>query len=338
MFASKAAFEDVTDADIWNINSYESQAREYSRFNYNVVNLFDGSTPFRASDHDPEIVGFDADPGTRATAPATIPAGGSLPIAVRVTGGATTATGAVTVSEGEAVLGRGVLTDGAVDIVVADLPVGSHVLTVSYAGDATHPASSVTVSTEVLRASAGLVATAEPGTYGTSTTVGVTGAPGSSGLVYVSAGGQLVGMGLLVDGRASVRLSSTLPVGTTTLTVFYAGNGSYDPASTTTSVTVAKAATSIAKVSVSPARIVEDRTKPFVTLRVVAAGFAVDGGTVTVRASGRNHSGTVRNGVVRIRLGTFTSSGPAKKVTATYSGNDVANGSSTTFTLKVRKK
>ena len=40
------------------INGYESVYYEYSRFNYNVTNLYSPG-PFRSSDHSPEIVGID---------------------------------------------------------------------------------------------------------------------------------------------------------------------------------------------------------------------------------------------------------------------------------------
>ena len=345
VFASEAAFADVTDADIWNINSFESPGREYSRFNYNAVNLYDGTSPFRASDHDPEIVGFDAEPAvqasstsTSASAPATIRSGEDLPVAVTVSGDETTPTGDVVVTEGDAEVGRATLSGGSATVVVEGLAIGSHALTVSYEGDSAHTGSADQVATEVLRATAEFTATAEPGTYGTSTTVQVTGAPGASGLVYAAVGGRLVAMGMLVDGTATLVLPSTLAVGTTQVTVFYAGNGSYDPTSTTTSVTVAKATTWVRAIKVSPTKIVRNRTKPFVTLAVTARGFRVDGGTVTLRRGGTSYTGTVKNGTVRIRLGTFTSSGPAKKVTATYSGSQVANGSSTSFTVKVLKK
>ena len=54
------AFDSVTGADVWNINSVESLALEYSRFNYNVSDLF-APDQFRASDHDPVVVGlFDS--------------------------------------------------------------------------------------------------------------------------------------------------------------------------------------------------------------------------------------------------------------------------------------
>ena len=51
------AFDSVTGADVWNINSVESLALEYSRFNYNVADLF-APDQFRASDHDPVVVGL----------------------------------------------------------------------------------------------------------------------------------------------------------------------------------------------------------------------------------------------------------------------------------------
>jgi 5'-nucleotidase len=57
VFATPEAFDKVSGADIWNINSYESVAREYSRYNNNVTDFYQ-PTPYRASDHDPEVVGF----------------------------------------------------------------------------------------------------------------------------------------------------------------------------------------------------------------------------------------------------------------------------------------
>jgi 5'-nucleotidase len=59
VFANAAALPDVTGADVWPINGYESVYYEYSRFNYNVTPLYDNS-PFRSSDHSPEIVGINA--------------------------------------------------------------------------------------------------------------------------------------------------------------------------------------------------------------------------------------------------------------------------------------
>lgn len=59
VFANEAAMRSVTGADIWNINSVESVALEYSRYNYNAKNLYQADQ-FRSSDHDPVIVGISA--------------------------------------------------------------------------------------------------------------------------------------------------------------------------------------------------------------------------------------------------------------------------------------
>ncbi|WP_340538221.1 ExeM/NucH family extracellular endonuclease [Nocardioides sp. GXZ039] len=58
VLANDAALADVNAVDIWEINGYESVYYEYARFNSNVTNLY-SATPFRSSDHSPEIVGIN---------------------------------------------------------------------------------------------------------------------------------------------------------------------------------------------------------------------------------------------------------------------------------------
>ena len=62
ILASPAANAAVTGADIWNINSVESVALEYSRYNNNVTDYY-APDQFRASDHDPVVVGLDLKAG-----------------------------------------------------------------------------------------------------------------------------------------------------------------------------------------------------------------------------------------------------------------------------------
>ncbi|MGH3425734.1 MAG: endonuclease/exonuclease/phosphatase family protein, partial [Nocardioidaceae bacterium] len=59
VLANKAATGAVTGADVWNINSVESVLTEYSRYNYFAGDLFVPDSPYRASDHDPIVVGVD---------------------------------------------------------------------------------------------------------------------------------------------------------------------------------------------------------------------------------------------------------------------------------------
>lgn len=57
VFASAAGDAKVTGVDTWNINSGESVALEYSRYNYNATLFYDTSA-YRSSDHDPVVVGL----------------------------------------------------------------------------------------------------------------------------------------------------------------------------------------------------------------------------------------------------------------------------------------
>ncbi|MDR7083740.1 5'-nucleotidase [Arthrobacter ginsengisoli] len=65
ILASPGANAVVTGADIWNINSVESVALEYSRYNNNVTDYY-APDQFRASDHDPVVVGLNL-PSTPAS-------------------------------------------------------------------------------------------------------------------------------------------------------------------------------------------------------------------------------------------------------------------------------
>lgn len=251
-------------------------------------------------------------------------------------------TGTVAVKEGDTVLGTGTLKDGTTSVTLdaSTFDVDEHVLTLAYSGDDATAASTGEAGTiDVVKGSSGIAAAPASGTYGASTTVRLTADPAASGLVHVARDGQLVGLGFLRAGTGTVMLDGTaLAPGSYTLDVYFGGDEKFDPTSTSVPVTIAAASTTTRKVSVRPTKIVRNRTKPFVTLSVKGEGFTVDGGTVTLRQGGKNYTGTVKRGKVRIRLGKFTSSGSAKRVTATYSGNAVATGSTTSFTVKVLKK
>ena len=58
VLTNSTALRQVTGADVWNINSVESPAFEYSRKNYNLTDFYQANQ-FRSSDHDPLVVGFD---------------------------------------------------------------------------------------------------------------------------------------------------------------------------------------------------------------------------------------------------------------------------------------
>jgi predicted extracellular nuclease len=58
VLANTAAGNLITGRDVWQINAEESVGFEYSRYNYNATLLYQDNQ-FRASDHNPELVGLD---------------------------------------------------------------------------------------------------------------------------------------------------------------------------------------------------------------------------------------------------------------------------------------
>ena len=59
VFANSAAHPLITEVKSWAVNAQESIAFEYSRANYNAYLAFEADNPFRASDHNPEIIGLN---------------------------------------------------------------------------------------------------------------------------------------------------------------------------------------------------------------------------------------------------------------------------------------
>ena len=88
VFANSAAHPLITEVKSWAVNAQESIAFEYSRANYNAYLAFEADNPYRASDHNPEIIGLNlitpiaqppvgpsAQPSTQASANPRAPAG-----------------------------------------------------------------------------------------------------------------------------------------------------------------------------------------------------------------------------------------------------------------------
>lgn len=170
ILVNDAALARSTGTDIWNINSGESLALEYSRWNYHASD-FHAAGPYRSSDHDPVILGLVAgavieppDPVTTAVTGTAGPIEYGTPGSVEVRVAPSTATGSVTVSRGDDVLGSATLTSGAGTAALAakSLPVGTHTLSLAYAGDSGHEASAGSVTVVVSKAKAIVEGVVEP--------------------------------------------------------------------------------------------------------------------------------------------------------------------------------
>jgi 5'-nucleotidase len=141
VYATSAAAVAVTGADIWDINADESVGREYSRYRNNVTDLYDAS-PFRASDHDPAIVGFNAvvddDPqsGPTKIEVTDYSAPPRPKLSVSITGGDFAADGGrILVFDGWRIVGIARLHDGEATVRLYGVGRRSRTLTLIYTGD-----------------------------------------------------------------------------------------------------------------------------------------------------------------------------------------------------------
>ena len=150
------ALATVKGAHVWNINSVESVAYEYSRFNYNATNFY-VANPYRSSDHDPTLVGFTIPAPPKATAttatvsptepgvqdPTTVTA------TVKATDGTPASSGTVEVYDGATKLGQADVVNGVAQVPVRFATKGTHTISVRYLGTDAFLASSTTATVRV---------------------------------------------------------------------------------------------------------------------------------------------------------------------------------------------
>ena len=160
VLANDAAKAWVTGVDVWQINAEESVAFEYSRDNYNVTDFYQPNQ-FRASDHDPEVVGLDLpEIDRRAAATLTATAVPSttiakyLPVALAVQlrgADGSRPSGTVTVAwNGRTREVRLVRGYGLVDLGTFASP-GTYPVSVTWAGNDTLKPASTTVEVKVVK-------------------------------------------------------------------------------------------------------------------------------------------------------------------------------------------
>lgn len=194
------------------------------------------TVPVRSSDGRTDTTVTGVDQGVVYGQPGTVP----------VTVAPATATGSVTLKEGDIVLGSGTLDGGVAEVALAAgaLPVGTHHLTLAYPGDADHSGSESTVEVTVTKATPSLTATPTPasvevndGTSSIAVTVAATGVD-PSGTVTASVDGDVVDTQSLVEGAATLTVGPFATPGDETVTIDYSGDATTSTGSTTTSVTV----------------------------------------------------------------------------------------------------
>jgi M6 family metalloprotease-like protein len=280
-----------------------------------------------------------------APAPSTYGSASSVDVTVAgITGGATPS-GQVTLQEGSTTIGAAVTLDGSGKTSItlpATYPVGSHTLTVSYAGDSSYAAATSALGATVTAATPTVTAqhAPTPSTYGSASAVnvtvaGVTGGAMPSGQVTLMEGAAALGSATLNGGTATIALPPTMTVGTHDLTVSYTGSTAYRPAAGNVTVRVtAAASTTTAK---APRKV--KFKKNFSVVAMVTPATAVGTGTVEIYDRGKViGSGTLASdGTVSIKVKKNLKGGK-HLLTVKYRGSTTASASETTVKVEVVKQ
>lgn len=174
------------------------------------------------------------------------------------TSGSNTTNGeTITFSNGGTAIGTAILTGGVATLTTTTLPAGTDGITASYPGDtnfttSTSPSVQVVVSAPSKTTTAlALAAVPSSGTYGQSVSLTATLSPFSSGsnttngeTVTFSNGGTAIGTAMFTSGVATLT-TTTLPVGTDSLTAVYAGDTNFTGSNAALSFTVSKATATV---------------------------------------------------------------------------------------------
>ena len=161
-----------------------------------------------------------------------------------------TATGSVTFLDNGVSIGTGVISAGTATLSSSTLAVGTHPITVNYAGDSNFTGATSAVLSQVVNKGGVTFAvgsSANPSVYGSPVTLTITTTGSEAGVTPTGTVTVSDSLGWtaqtipLVSGVATLT-TSTLPAGTNTLTIVYNGDGNYQIIKGTGSITSSKAA------------------------------------------------------------------------------------------------
>ncbi len=260
------------------------------------------------------------------------------------TGGAAVPSGTVNFYNGTTLIGPGTVnSSGIATLTTTILPVGNDSLMATYVGNINYATSSGS-TTETITAPAAtattLAVTPSPSaTYGTSVKLTATvtsgGSPVTSGTVNFYNGSTLLGTGTLTGSGSATLSTTTLPVGTDSLTASYAAQGNYGASSSSPAVTetiISAAAPTTTSLTASPTKASYGASVTL-TAQVLANGTGATSGTVTFFDNGSPiGNAAVTGGVASLSTKTLPMGG--NTLTASYAANN-SYGASTSSAVTV---
>ena len=267
---------------------------------------------------------------TLTASPVTVTPGSNVLFTVSVAGSGGTPSGNFTILEGNIILYTGVLdNDGQAFFSITSLAIGNHLITTSYAGDATFATSTsaavsvvvknLTTTTTVLNASnfsptVGTAVTITSNTTGTGAAV--------TGTVSFKEGSTVLGTGT-IDGNGNASITtSTLTVGTHSILATFAGSATFSTSTSATITITVKAAiaASSAALTASATTVTTGQGITF-TLKVTSTATGIPSGTVSFKDGATILSSATLDATGTTTYLINTLSIGAHSITAVYSGD-----------------
>jgi predicted thioesterase len=238
-----------------------------------------------------------------------------------------TPTGTVQFFDNGTLIGTGTVNaQGVATLVTSTLPIGTDQITAKYSGDTNYAAGTTGPLNVVINKAAPvdtLTSAPTPTTFGTQVTetftVPLINGVVPTGLVSFYNGTTLIGTANVNASGVATITTSTLPVGTDTITAKYPGDNTYAPASPTATEVVGLATGTGDTLSTNPNPSTFGQSVT-ITETLPTVGGVAPTGTVTFYNNGAQiGTGTVTNGVATLNISTLPAG--SDLITATYSGD-----------------
>ncbi len=241
-------------------------------------------------------------------------------------------TGTVTFKDGATTLGSGTLDgSGQTTLITSALSLGSHSITVVYAGDANYTTSTSSTLTQTVNQAAttsSVASSANPSVFGQSVTFTATvsaSAPGSgtpTGTVTFKDGATTLGTGTLDGSGQTTLITSALSLGSHSITVVYAGDTNYTTStSSTLSQTVNQAATTSSVASSANPSVFGQSITFTATVVASAPGSGIPTGTVTFKDGATTLGSGTLDGSGQTTISTSALSVGGHSITVVYAGD-----------------
>ncbi len=221
---------------------------------------------------------------------------------------------------------KGIISNGSAIVKLSNVTAGNHTMTITYSGDDNYNSVSVDRDLEVVKLELDptlMVVEIINNTYG-NTFVGVSVPANVTGNITIKVNNQNY-TEIIKNGIATFNLSN-LTVGNYTMNVTYNGDNIYKPVYKEQDLEVVKANIS------NLTTIVVNNTYGNVTVQVKVPENV--SGSITINVNGENHTETIANGSVTIKLPDIAVGD--YKMNVTYNGNENYNPLTTQENLKVR--